>query len=217
MMTQAAAAGPLAILLPLLAQANLDSRVAYTLTPPDASPPRLQIGLPTGADLARFSAAVQRLCDTVPASILPLTAHVLDEVVGMMGTVFKFDLPPHAVKFLVEGDLARLIRVVEDHGPVKVTQPAPRYRDHLLSIAAIALQAAIQWDRDNAPGEAGDVPPPTLDDVVGDMLAEGTRIAACRDGLDDLVVVGPVVTCDTCRRYESCERPPTATNCWEGC
>lgn len=57
--------------------------------------------------------------------------------------------------------------------------------------------------------------PPTLDDVVGEMLADGARLAACADGLDDLVVHGPVMTCDTCRRYETCERPPSGIGCWE--
>ncbi len=35
--------------------------------------------------------------------------------------------------------------------------PFPDYRDRLIKIAALALDAALAWDRTNAPGESGEV------------------------------------------------------------
>jgi hypothetical protein len=177
-------------LLSMLATAYRNRRVAYVSVPRECRPPRIVIEFAAEGEVGAFERALRDLATADPA--IP---QLLQQVVGAISNL-SLDTPrltPDAWKWLLQMDVEKLLDVAEDHGPVKVLRVSPDYREYLVSIAAIALAALMRWDRDNAPGEAGDVVHP---EPVPAARTVDTRTAACTDGLRPDVIRGPCTNTD---------------------
>lgn len=218
------ALGPLATLLPMLDQAGRSRHVVYTLAPAGGAgnstcggsaaaeirPPRITIELASSAEVERFAAAILHLTEAVPAQNVSHLAIVLDELIGR--AVARWSAP-RAVD-----DPWYHSRATAHALAAAAEQPhaSPLRRSALAQAAACALVAMADWDRRNDPSKAA---PPTMDDIIGEMVAEGGTLAqaACTDGLRPEVLRGPVMTCDTCLHPSTCLRQASgpANGCWE--
>lgn len=167
-MSPATSPSPVASVLLTLATAYRTNMVSYAAVPEECQPPRFVVEFRTGADVRAFEEHVHQLADAGP--LLPrVLGEIAAEVTGYDGvaSITSAEVLQHLIH-VAAGDL---MEVVEDFGPVKVIRASPQYRDHLVTIAALAIVGLLAESRSQA------------EDTMA-AYAEGRRPqAACTDGI----------------------------------
>ena len=141
-MTQPQSTPAVAAVLTALTSAFRANMVSYLSVPEECQPPRFVVEFASGAEVRAFAAALHHVTASGP-----LLATALGEIAAeVIGYDVAAITSPEVLQHLIHSAAADLMVVVEDLGPVKVIQRADDYRDHLTTIAALAL-AGLLADR----------------------------------------------------------------------